>query len=70
MYKLEKTFFGFKLILSGEVTSAEVSQMGIEVDDILKSIEIPFGTIVDVRSLIPLQFEVKSILNEIVQKTK
>lgn len=55
MYQIDRTDFGLKMTFSDFITAEEMKEWLKEAETVLLSVEKPFGVIVDMRTLKPLQ---------------
>jgi hypothetical protein len=59
MYKTEKTDLGFHLTFGGDITEAELETWYEESAGVLNGMHLPFGVIIDMRTLAPLPIGAK-----------
>lgn len=62
MYKIEKTELGFHLTFGGSITKVELERWYEESKGALRTIPIPFGVIIDMRTLNPLPEDAQSVM--------
>jgi hypothetical protein len=62
MYKIEKTDLGFQLTFGGDMTEAELETWYQESAGVLTGMHIPFGVIIDMRTLAPLPIEAQTVM--------
>jgi hypothetical protein len=62
VYKIDKTDLGFQLTFGGDMTEAELETWYQESARVLAGIHIPFGVIIDMRTLAPLPAEAQKVM--------
>ena len=62
MYKIEKTDLGFQLTFGGDMTEAELQTWYEESAEVLTGVHLPFGVIIDMRTLAPLPVEAQGVM--------
>ena len=62
MYKIEKTDLGFQLTFGGDMTEAELQTWYEESAGVLAEVQLPFGVIIDMRTLAPLPIEAQTVM--------
>ena len=70
MYIIEKTYFGFHITFEGQMSEAEAAQFKAEVENIVPSLKQPFSTIIDLRTWIPAEPRVLTLLQQAEQLSK
>ena len=62
MYKIEKTDLGFQLNFGGDMTEAELQTWYEESAGVLAEMNLPFGVIIDMRTLAPLPIGAQTVM--------
>ena len=62
MYKIEKTDLGFQLTFGGDMTEAELQTWYEESAGVLAEMNLPFGVIIDMRTLAPLPIGAQTVM--------
>lgn len=62
VYKIDKTDLGFQLTFGGEMTETELQTWYQESAKVLAGMNIPFGVIIDMRTLAPLPCEAQTVM--------
>jgi hypothetical protein len=62
VYKIDKTDLGFQLTFSGDMTEAELERWYEESERLLSGLNVPFGVIIDMRTLAPLPAEAQKVM--------
>ena len=62
MYKIDKTDLGFQLTFGGNMTEAEVETWYQESARVLTGMHVPFGVIIDMRTLTILPTEAQKVM--------
>jgi hypothetical protein len=62
MYKIEKTDLGFQLTFGGDMTEAELQTWYEESAGVLTGMHLPFGVIIDMRTLAPLPIGAQTVM--------
>ena len=62
MYKIEKTDLGFQLTFGGDMTEAELQTWYDESAEVLTGMLLPFGVIIDMRTLAPLPIGAQTVM--------
>ncbi|MBZ5681801.1 MAG: hypothetical protein LAO24_17020 [Acidobacteriia bacterium] len=62
MYKIEKSDLGFHLTFGGTITKGELEEWYKESEQVLATQQVPFGVIIDMRTLAPLPVEAQGIM--------
>ena len=70
LYRLQREFFGLRLTLGGEITVADIVKLKKELATLLTTLNQPFGSIADIRTVIPPKTDVKEMLGECEQMTR
>ncbi len=64
MYRIEQTFYGFKILASGSMNMDEAEEMKLELIGTLSAKNSPFSLVIDVRGLIPFEPDVTKTIVE------
>jgi hypothetical protein len=70
MYNIKKTYYGFHITFTGQMSEAEAVQFKEEVDNILPSLEQPWSSIIDLRTWVPAEPAVQMLLLQVEQLSK
>jgi hypothetical protein len=62
VYKIDKTELGFQLTFGGDMTEAELETWYQESARVLSRIHVPFGVLIDMRTLAPLPAEAQKVM--------
>jgi hypothetical protein len=62
VYKIEKIDLGFHLTFGGDMTKAELEKWYEESKQVLARRQLPFGVIIDMRTLAPLPTEAQQVM--------
>jgi hypothetical protein len=62
VYKIDKTDLGFQLTFGGDMTEAELETWYQESARVLARIHVPFGVLIDMRTLAPLPAEAQKVM--------
>jgi hypothetical protein len=62
VYKIEKSDLGFHLTFGGDMTKAELEKWYEESEQVLTGQPVPFGVIIDMRTLAPLPAEAQQVM--------
>jgi len=62
MYKIEKNDLGFHLTFGGDMTKAELEKWYEESEQALTRQHVPFGVIIDMRTLAPLPVDAQEVM--------
>ncbi len=70
MFRIDKTSYGYRLTLGGDLTVVETLRLKTELAAVIGGLRPPFGVIVDIRALMPIMPEAKVYLQECEQLAK
>jgi hypothetical protein len=62
VYKIDKTDLGFQLTFGGDMTEAELQTWYQESAGVLAEMHLPFGVIIDMRTLAPLPIAAQTVM--------